>query len=176
MSLDTRFTEEEKFLLTNTPFTIGSAMVFAGGSGLGTVKELFSNTKAFMAGAKTFPKNEIIVGILPNMQDRDEAKTQAKAFQEKSKTWFKEKGITSAEQMNQLVVDNSREVAKLLKEKATPEEAAEYKEWAMSIAESVAKAAKEGGFLGFGGERVSANEKEFYASIADALGSSSQLS
>lgn len=176
MSLDTRFTEEEQFLLTNTPFTIGSAMVFAGGSGLGTVKELFSNTKSFMEGAKTFPKNEIIVGILPNMEDRKEAKTQAKAFQEKSKAWFKEKGISSAEQMNQLVVDNSKEVAKLLKEKASPEEAEEYKVWAMSIAESVAKAAKEGGFLGFGGERVSANEKEFYAKIADALGSSSQLS
>ena len=151
-------------------------MVFAGGSGLGTVKELFSNTKSFMEGSKTFPNNEIIVGILPNMEDRKEAKAQAKAFQEKSKAWFKEKDINSAEQMNQLVVDNSRKVAKLLKEKASQEEAAEYKEWTMSIAESVAKAAKEGGFLGFGGERVSANEKELYTTIAEALGSSSQLS
>jgi hypothetical protein len=176
MSLDTRFTEEEQFLLTNTPFTIGSAMVFAEGSGLGTVKELFSNTKSFMEGAKSFPQNEIIVGILPNMADRKEAMAEAKAFQERSKAWFKEKGIDSSEKMHQLVIDNSREVARLLKEKATPEEAAEYKEWAMSIAESVAKAAKEGGFLGFGGERVSAGEKQLYADIADALGSSSQLS
>ncbi len=176
MSLDTRFTEEELFLLTNTPFTIGSAMVFAGGSGLGTVKELFSNTKAFMDGAKSFPNNEIIVGILPNMADRKEGMAEAKAFQEKSKAWFKEKGIDSPEKMHQLVIDNSREVAKLLKEKATPEEAAEYTEWAMSIAESVAKAAKEGGFLGFGGERVSANEKQLYADVAVALESDSKLS
>ena len=53
MSLETRFTQEEIFLLTNTPFTVGSAMIFAGGSGLGTVKELFSNTKSFMEGLCT---------------------------------------------------------------------------------------------------------------------------
>lgn len=101
---------------------------------------------------------------------------EAKVFQEGSKAWFKEQGIDSPEKMHQVVIDNSREVAKLLKEKATPEEASEYTEWAMSIAESVAKAAKEGGFLGFGGERVSANEKQLYADVASALGSSSQLS
>ncbi len=176
MSLDTRFTEDEQFLLANTPFTVGSAMVFAEGSGLGTVKELFSNTKAFMDGAKSFPNNEIIVGILPNMTDRKEAMAESKAFQEKSKAWFKEQGIDSPEKMHQLVIDNSKAVAALLKEKATPEEAAEYTEWTMSIAESVAKAAKEGGFLGFGGERVSAGEKQLYADLADALGSASQLS
>jgi len=175
MSLDTRFTEEEQFLLTNTPFTIGSAMVFAGGSGLGTVKELFSSTKSFMSGAKSFPQNEIIVGILPNMTDRKEAMAESKAFREKSKAWFKDKGIDSAEKMHKIVIDSSKGVAKLLREKATPQEATEYNEWTMSIAESVAKAAKEGGFLGFGGERVSAGEKELYVDIADALGSSSKL-
>jgi hypothetical protein len=176
MSLDTRFTEEEQFLLTNTPFTIGQTMVFAGGSGLGTVKELFSSTKSFLEGAKTFPQNEIIVGILPNMENGKEAKAQAKAFQEKTKEKFKEKDIKSYDSMKQFVLDDSRAVVQLLKEKATPQETEEYKEWAMSIAENVAKAAKEGGFLGFGGERVSADEKKLYADIADALEYSKHLS
>ena len=34
----------------------------------------------------------------------------------------------------------------------------------------MAKAAKEGGFLGFGGERVSSDEKAFYAKVATQLG------
>ena len=176
MSLDTRFTEEEQFLLTNTPFTIGQTMVFAGGSGLGTVKELFSSTKSFLEGAKSFPQNEIIVGILPNMANGKEAKAQAKAFQEKTKENFKEKDIKSYENMQALVIADSHAVVKLLKEKATPQEAEEYKEWAMSIAENVAKAAKEGGFLGFGGERVSPGEKALYDDIAKAFGSSAHIS
>ncbi len=176
MSLDTRFTEEEQFLLTNTPFTIGQTMVFAGGSGLGTVKELFSSTKSFLEGAKSFPQNEIIVGILPNMTNGKEARAQAKEFQGKAKENFKGKDIKSYEDMHQFVIDDSSAVAKLLKDKATPEEAAEYKEWAMSIAENVAKAAKEGGFLGFGGERVSDDEKKLYSDIANALGTSAHLS
>ncbi len=176
MSLDTRFTEEEQFLLTNTPFTIGLAMVFAGGSGLGTIKEVYSSTKSFLEGAKHFPKNEIIVGVLPNMTDTKEARTQVKTFQDKSMKKIKEEGINSNEKMHQLAVDHSKDVAKLLEEKATPQEASEYKEWTMSIAENVANAAKEGGFLGFGGERISTGEKELYTEIANALGTSAHLS
>jgi hypothetical protein len=46
----------------------------------------------------------------------------------------------------------------------------------MSIAENVAKAAKEGGILGFGGTRISAAEKEAFAQIAEAIGTTSSLS
>ncbi len=176
MSLDSRFTEEERFLLADTPFTIGLAMVFAGGSGLGTIKEVYSSSKSFLEGAKDFPQNEIIIGVLPNMTDTKEARAQVKAFQHKFMEKIKEAGINSNEKIHQLAVDHSKDVTKLLEEKATPQEASEYKEWSMSIAENVAKAAKEGGFLGFGGERVSLGEKALYDDIAKAFGSSAHLS
>ena len=176
MSLDTRFTEEELFLLANVPFSIGQTMAFAAGSGLGTVKELYSSTKSFLEGAKNYPTNEIITGILPNLENGAEAKTEAKAFQEKAKESFKTRDIKTVENMRQFVIGDASAIAKLLEEKATPEEIKEYKEWAMSIAENVAKAAKEGGFLGFGGERVSPDEKKLYADIATALGTDTNLS
>ncbi len=176
MSLDARFTEEERFLLTETPFTIGLAMVFAGGSGLGTVKEVYSTSKSFLEGAKDFPQNKIIIGVLPNMTDTKEARAQVKAFQHKFMEKIKEAGINSTEKIHKLAVDHSKDITKLLDEKATPQEASEYKEWAMSIAENVANAAKEGGFLGFGGERVSPGEKALYDDIAKAFGSSAHLS
>jgi hypothetical protein len=78
--------------------------------------------------------------------------------------------------MENLVLTDMKKVSEILKEKATPKEAEEYKEWAMSIAESVANAAKEGGFLGFGGERISEKEKELYAKVADVLEVSATLS
>lgn len=175
MSLDTRFTEEEQLLLTSTPSLIGSAMAFAEGSGLGTIKELFANAKTFIGGAKVFPENEIIVGVLPNLEDRKEAMAKAKEFREKSMERLKEKGIDSHEKLNAQLISDCEAVSALLAEKATPQEATEYKEWAMSVAENVAKAAKEGGFLGIGGERISGGEKEVFAKIAQALGTTSQL-
>ena len=175
MSLDSRFSEEEQLLLTSTPSLIGSAMAFAEGSGLGTIKELYVNAKTFIGGAKVFPSNEIIVGVLPNLEDRKEAMAKAKEFREKSMQRLKDKGIDSHEKLKQQLLEDCKAVAALLTEKSNPEEASEYKEWAMSVAENVAKAAKEGGFLGIGGERVSTGEKEIFSEIGQALGSPSQL-
>ena len=58
---------------------------------------------------------------------------------------------------NELVLD-ARAVAALLAAKSSEQEAAEYKKWAMSVAEKVAMAAREGGFLGFGIEPSAAAE------------------
>lgn len=175
MSIDTRFTEQEQLLLTTTPSLIGSAMAFAEGSGLGTIKELFANAKTYINGAKVFPDNEIIVGILPNLEDRKEAMAKAKDFREKSMAKLKEKGIDSHEKLQEQLLIDCKAVTTLLKEKATESESSEYKEWAVSIAENVAKAAKEGGFLGIGGERISEGEKQAFADITKALETTAKI-
>jgi hypothetical protein len=54
----------------------------------------------------------------------------------------------------------------LLLEKATPEEVADYREWLKAAAQRTALAAKEGGFLGVGGEQVSEREQQ----MLDTLG------
>lgn len=175
MSLKDRFTDDEILLLNSTPTLIGSTMVFAEGSGLGTLKEMMANAKSYIGGAEAYPNNEIITGILPNLINHKEGYEQAKAFREKAIARFKEKGINSQDSMKTLLLEDCKAVAHLLAEKATEQEAKEYKEWALSIAEAVAKAAKEGGFLGFGGELISKNEKEIYRQIAFALGVTSSL-
>ena len=52
-------------------------------------------------------------------------------------------------------------------------DAAPFKAWLVGVAKSVAEAAPEGGFLGFGGAQVSDTEKATVAQIAAALGVSS---
>ncbi len=175
MSFDDRFSEQEKFLLTSTPSSIGSAMAFAEGSGLGTVKELMASVKSTLSAVKDYPNNEIITNILPNLEDRKEAMAEAKAFREKAMARYKEMNIDSHEKLRDQILADCREVSRILDEKASDTEKQEYKEWTMSLAEKVAYAAKEGGFLGFGGERVSQGEREMFASIAQALGTSSRL-
>jgi hypothetical protein len=58
----------------------------------------------------------------------------------------------------------------LLAQKATPEEATEFKEWLVKVAQATAEATKEGGFLGFGGTLVSEEEKAALVTVHQALG------
>jgi hypothetical protein len=175
MSFKERFTQSEQELLATTPILIGSAMAFAESSGLGTVKELFASAKTYISGLKTYPDNEIIQSVLPNLEDRDQAREQAKDVREHAIARLKEKGIDSPDKIRTLLLDDSRSVATLLSEKASAEEAEQYREWAMAVAENVARAAHEGGFLGFGGTQVSEGERKLFGELADALGSQSQL-
>jgi hypothetical protein len=175
MGYTERFTESEQQLLAATPVLIGSAMAFAESSGLGTVKELFASANSYIAGLKDYPDNEIIQGILPDVEDREEAREHARAFREQTIARLKEKEIDSSEKIRELLITDSRAIARLLAEKASTREADEYKEWAMQLAANVARAAREGGFLGFGGEQVSKGERKLFADLASALGTNSQL-
>lgn len=175
MSLN--YTEEELNLLANTPHIIGAAMAFAGSSGLfGTGKEMFTNAQAVMAGTKDYPNNALIQAVLPNAQG---GASEAMEKMKKVRAWgvarFKAKGVDSAEKFQTEAVEECKAVAALLAAKATAQEATEYKQWAMSIAEKVAMATTEGSFLGFGGERFSANEKKLFSEIEKAMGMQSLL-
>lgn len=63
-----------------------------------------------------------------------------------------------------------RRAVELLEEKAAPEEVEEYKRFVLELADTVARAHKEGGFLGIGGRQVSEREQEALDAIAATLG------
>lgn len=73
--------------------------------------------------------------------------------------------------MIELEVTDAEAVSALLATNADASEAAEYKAWVLSIGQAAANAAKEGGFLGFGGDSVSDDEEEILARITAAVGS-----
>ena len=61
-------TEDELQLLAALPQSIGSAVAFAGRSGLfGTGKEMFASGQALMAGAKDCPGNELTRPSCPTL-------------------------------------------------------------------------------------------------------------
>ena len=66
-------------------------------------------------------------------------------------------------------IDALRQTAQLLDTKS-PNQSHAVKVWLFDIGERVAEASKEGGFLGFGGVRVSDAEKATLEEISDALG------
>lgn len=167
------FTQDERHLLAALPQAIGGAVAVAGRSGLfGTGKEMFANSRALLEGAKAYPGNPIIRDVVPDVAstDRGGEIEQMKQTRDWSIARIKAKGVDSAESMIAMVVEDAREVAALLKAKAEPAQAAEYRAWTLAVAEQVANAATEGGILGFGGERLSEPESRLIAQLKDALG------
>jgi hypothetical protein len=64
-----------------------------------------------------------------------------------------------ADQLRQELPDRIRAAVRLVEEKATPEEAEEYRRFIVRVADVVAHAAKEGGVLGIGGKQVTEQEQ-----------------
>jgi hypothetical protein len=62
------------------------------------------------------------------------------------------------------------EAISILEQRATPEEMDAYKRFVMTLAQAVASAHKEGGFLGIGGKEVSDAENQALDEISTALG------
>jgi hypothetical protein len=60
---------------------------------------------------------------------------------------MKEQGINSPEKFKQQLLQDCKEVSRILQAKASSQDGQEYKQCAMSLAEEVAMAAKEGGFF-----------------------------
>jgi hypothetical protein len=59
---------------------------------------------------------------------------------------------------------------RILEEKATPEEVDAYKRFVVTVAQAVASAHKEGGFLGIAGKEISDAENEALDEISRTLG------
>ena len=64
-----------------------------------------------------------------------------------------------------------RDAMAILSAKATAEEIDDYKRFVMAVAQAVASAHKEGGFLGIGGTEISDAENQALDEISVALGS-----
>jgi hypothetical protein len=148
--------------LRDTQYLVGFAMTLAGSSGLGTLKELFALSQGIMENQASS------VALIRDLTARPEMEAaQASLKQSLGSTQVK----PSPESMRQLALDQARSSIAILQSKAGPEETDAYRRMLYGIAEKVANAAREGGFLGFGGTQVSANEQTFL----DALRSTLQL-
>lgn len=76
------------------------------------------------------------------------------------------------DQLREQLPGRIREAVQTVEEKATPEEADQYREFVKRVAEVVANAAKEGGVLGIGGKPVSAEERAALDQLESTLGGS----
>src|SRR5829696_8526961 len=73
------------------------------------------------------------------------------------------------DQLREQLPERIRAAVRTIEEKATPEEAEEYRAFTLRVAEVVANAAKEGGVLGIGGKPVSEQEQAVLDELAGEL-------
>jgi hypothetical protein len=162
MSLEDSFAPEEWARVVGAPMLAGIAVTAAEPGGLwGAVKESMAVAGALRegAGAGANPLVAEVAAAYETPQGRDLARGVLKA---------EARGRKPAEVVEAAVKELAA-VAALVAAKA-PEAAPGFRDWLKAIAARVAEAGTEGGFLGFGGEKVSATEKATLDRIAAALG------
>lgn len=77
--------------------------------------------------------------------------------------------LKDANEGRTLCFDHLKQVSQILAAKVTLKQAEEFRQWLLSISSKVAEAVKEGGFRGFGGERISRDEAATIKQIEQAL-------
>jgi len=146
MSSLSDYTPDEVTTLTRAPLIVGMMVVGASLSGpLGIVKELLAAVRATEEASKQAPETSILRSLFSNPSMKTQQEQMA---QEKPET------LDPAMQLQKI-----RQALFILASKGDPSELAAYKTLLVKAAEDTANAAKEGGFLGIGGTRVSDQEQ-----------------
>lgn len=151
------FTQEEWQALIAAPSMVGMAVIAASPNHLvGVMKEIFAISMSFVDLIKQHSGNALIQAVVDDVRKR-ETKLPRPEF------------MTRPEEARQYALEQVRRAAAVLDAKVAETEGREYRKWLVSVAERVAHAAKEGGFLGFGGEEVSSDEEAAIEELKDIL-------
>ena len=160
MTTKADFTDEEWVRLERAPMVAGMAISLADPGGpIEAVKETMAVFKTVTETAQSGEGGELVSEV-------------AKSFAEKAKKrenpmgGFKPK---KGAMVGQEILEELGAVNDLVTQKATPEEAAGFREWLLSAAKRAADAAKEGGFMGFNAKRVSEGEQEMLDKLGEVL-------
>jgi hypothetical protein len=148
------FPDEEWIRIRRAPLVAGVAISLADPGG---PIEMAKETMATVRSATLPPsQEELLASVALDIQ----AMTQHK---QNPLGDFKPRG-------GQQVLEELKAVNQIVTAKATPEEAEAFRRWLLVAAQAAADAGKEGGFMGFGGEQVSAGEQRMLEQVRLALG------
>ena len=157
------FSPDEWSQILQSVMLAGLTVTAADPSGpIGLIKEGFASSKELLAVKNDPAANGLVRAVVADFETA-EGRTQARDAM---------KGNMSAGDpaaFRARMLDLLKSTGALLDAKA-PDDAPAFKAWLQQIADRVAGASSEGGFLGFGGVQVSDAERQALADIATALG------
>jgi len=160
MTHRSEFTDEEWERLGRAPLVAAMAISIADPGGpIETLKESSAALKTVAEAARDGGFGEFVQAVAQDVAARAQRRESPLGD-------FRPDRQNSRQQ----VLNELRAVNELLVEKATPEELGEFREWLRTTAQRAALAATEGGFFGFGGERVSEREQQMLETIGRIFG------
>jgi hypothetical protein len=149
MTTKTEFNAEEWERVAQAPALAGLMVMLADRGG--TLRETIALARAY-AEARRDGGSELLEQIVATAPQLDP------------------KSMGPADQLRHQLPERIREAVRLVEEKGTPEEADEYRQFVLRLADVVAHAHKEGGVLGIGGKEVSPEEQAVLDQLASELG------
>ncbi|GGH23670.1 hypothetical protein GCM10007036_29580 [Alsobacter metallidurans] len=162
MASKASFTPEEWARVVASPMLTGLAITAAEPSGLwGLLKEAMSGGWALLEAKQDANANPLVKAVADDIANSD-TRTAARDWMQSQ---FKGGQIS---EYKGRALQELRSIAQILDAKA-PEDAPAFKAWLNHVALKAAEAGNEGGFLGFGGVKVSDAEKATMAEILAAL-------
>jgi hypothetical protein len=159
MATKADFTADEWKQIQRAPFMAGLAVVAASPSGpFRVIKEIFAVGKMLAEVKTQGSSNDLLKALVADLETG--AREQSAPAELHGKT---------PDQVRSYAIESLREITALIEKKAKPE-AQGFNQWLVSVAQKVSEAAKEGGFLGFGGTQVSEQEAATIKELSTALG------
>ncbi|MEJ2751171.1 MAG: hypothetical protein ACK2U5_21685 [Candidatus Promineifilaceae bacterium] len=161
MTTKADFTADEWAQIISAPVYAGMGIIAADPAITSMFKESAALAKAMLQNPVPEGGQELIGSIVAEMQSKADNKDKLEEPQFESK---------DPQAVMQQIYDYLSATVATLSGKATAAEITAYKEWLLSVAQSVAESGKEGGFLGIGAVRVSDKEETVLANYRKTLG------
>lgn len=163
MTTKTDFSASEWEVLRDAPNLVVLAVSIADPSGIfGSIAEALAPSPTIAAALEGDNR------LLREICERGEMTSSVESIKSRAKDIGDFPHIQAA--LRKEAIDKSRAALEILRQKGSSEDVAVYRDFLITLGVNVANAAKEGGFLGFGGERVSEHERTLLAELADAIG------
>lgn len=157
------FTPDEWKTILESVMMAGIAVTAADPSGLwGLLQESMASAKVVLGAGRADEASEVLKAISAEFETSDGRAVAREGLGEQLKG-------SKPSEISGKALEVLRRASAIVEAKA-PAEAAGFRAWLHKISQSVAEASTEGGFLGFGGVRVSEAEKATLAQISEALG------
>jgi hypothetical protein len=160
MTTKADFTDEEWVRLERAPIIAGMAISLADPGGpIEAVKETMATIKTVTEAAQSAGGDELVEAVAQSFAEK------TKKRESPLKDFKPPKGALAG----QAILEELEAVNGIVTRKATPEEAAAFREWLLTAAKRAADAAKEGGFMGFNAKRVSEGEQAMLDKLGEVL-------
>jgi hypothetical protein len=146
-------------VLTELPIRVLASAMRADESGeFGLLMQQATGLTELSSRANEYSSSELVQRIFEHYKSHGEGEAQTLQLSER---WI--------ERLLPDTIERARQATEILDARADPDDAGAYKLWLLETAAAVCAAARTGGFLGIGGERISEKEQAYLDELAAAF-------